>query len=543
MSRRSSFLRRSLSRLSFWLAVALALVAAPATAQVGTVESRQKISETRGGFEGNLVPGDRFGESIAALGDLDGDGIGELAVGAIGDDDGGSEQGAVWVLFLNSDAPVASERKISETTGGFGGALDPFDSFGIAVAGLGDLDGDGIGDLAVGAEKDDDGGSDQGAVWILFLNSDGSVASEQKISETAGGFGVGLDPFDFFGSSVAALGDLDGDGNEDLAVGARQDDDGGANLGAVWILFLSSDGTVSSRQKISATAGGFDGDLGQGGFFYSSLAALGDLDGDGVTELAVGNSNTEASQGSVWILFLNPDGTVASERKISETSGGFGGSLDPSDSFGKSVTALGDLDGSGAGDLAVGTYLVDDGGESQGAVWILFLNPDGTVAYELKISEGHGGFGVLGLDPSDFFGVSVAALGDLDGDGIVDLAVGAHGDDDGNNEQGAVWILHLEGPDTTPPTIACPGVVSRIDRKTSPPGEVVFFSATATDDVDPAPAVISVPPSGSFFPRGTSLVTCTATDASGNQSVCTFTVVVTPPIRRVGEPTGAAGSP
>jgi hypothetical protein len=95
-----------------------------------------------------------------------------------------------------------------------------------------------VGDLAVGAWPDDDGGLDRGAVWILFLNPDGTVDSHQKISDTVGGFTGTLDDEDHFGVSMTSLGDLDGDGVGDLAVGAARDDDGGLNRGAVWILFL-----------------------------------------------------------------------------------------------------------------------------------------------------------------------------------------------------------------------------------------------------------------------------------------------------------------
>ncbi len=90
----------------------------------------------------------------------------------------------------------------------------------------------------------------------------------------------------------------------------------------------------------------------------------------------------------------------------------------------------------------------------------------------------------------------------------------------------------VQEPDTRPPTLSCPPSIVIIDSKFSPPGEVVFFSGTATDDIDPAPSVICVPPSGSFFHPGKTMVTCTATDASGNQSVCTFSVFVMPSMRR-----------
>ena len=493
-----------------------------------TVNMDPKVSEAVGGFGGVLDPLDSFGDSATPFDDFNGDGILDVLVGAPGDDDGGTDQGTVWILFLSSDGTVSAQQKISETQGGFGGVLDPNDRFGSSVA-ASDISGDGVMDLVVGAPGDDDGGTGQGAVWVLFLDSDGTVASEQKISETQGGFGGLLDPQCAFGSSVA-VGDIDEDGTSDLVVGAPSD--GGTDLGAVWVLFMNSDGTVASEQRISEAQGGFGGLLGSADLFGCSVAAAGDLDGDGIRDLAVGacgDSGGGVDQGAVWILFLNSDGTVASEQKISETQGGFGGVLDPGDALGGSVAALGDLDGNGIGELAVGASSDDDGGIGQGALWILFLNADGTVASEQKISETQGGFGGV-LDPGDAFGGSIAALGDLDGDGIGELAVGASSDDDGGNGQGAIWILFLTD-DTTAPTISFPPLVSVIDPKRGAPGETVFFSVTANDERDPAPSVVCVPPSGSFFPPGITLVTCTATDASGNQSVCTLAVEVVRQVR------------
>ncbi len=418
----------------------------------GWVLSHQKISDTEGGFTGILSNDGEFGRSVASLGDLDGDGVGDLAVGVPFDHQGGWVHGGLWVLFLNSDGTVKSHQQINHIEGNFTGSLDDADGLGYSLASLGDLDGDGVTDLAVGAYLDDDGGDARGAVWILFLNTNGTVKSHQLISDTVGGFNGILEDDDNFGSSVASLGDLDGDGVTDLAVGAVWDDDGGEERGAVWLLLLNNNGTVKSHQKISDTEGGFTGILDDFDLFGRSLASLGDLDGDGVGDLAVGVAGDDDggnAHGAVWVLFLNNDGTVKSHQKISDTEGGFAGILHDADLFGGAVASLGDLDDDGVGDLAVGAAFDDDGGERRGAVWVLFLNTDGTVKAHQKISDTEGGFTGT-LDDFDQFGRSVTSLGDLDGDGVGDLAVGAERDGDGGNNRGAVWVLFLDGGAQTP---------------------------------------------------------------------------------------------
>ena len=410
------------------------------------VGSEQKISADSGLFNGDLNNGDQFGSAITDPGDLEADGVRDLVVGAPFDDDDGNDRGALWVLFMDDNGRVDQEQKVSSQAGLFRGDLSNDDRFGSAVAGIRDLNADGAFDLAVGAPGDDEAGTDRGLVWILFLDDVGRVRQEQAIADGLGGFGGDLDDGDRFGSAIADIGDVNGDGIRDLAVGAPNDDDGSDNAGAVWILMMQTDGRVSSWQKISRDRGGFNGDLNANDHFGSAIAGIGDLDNDGVPDLAVGAPDVDeggTDRGAVWILFLDATGRVRQERNIADGVGGFDGNLDNDDRFGSALADIRDVDGDGIRDLAVGAPNDDDGSENTGAVWVLTMQTDGRVNGWQKISKKAGGFNG-DLNANDLFGTAITGTGDLDNDGVPDMAVGSPGDDDGGTDQGAIWILFMD---------------------------------------------------------------------------------------------------
>ena len=410
------------------------------------VGSKQKISAGSGGFNGNLGDGDQFGSAIANPGDLEADGVTDLAVGAPFTNGDASDEGAVWILFMDNDGRVDQQQKISSNAGSFGGNLNEDDLFGSAVAGISDLNSDGAFDLAVGTPGDDKGGPDRGSVWILFLDAEGKVRQQQKIAHDTGGFGGILSDGDRFGSAVANIGDVNGDGIPDLAVGAPNDDKGADNAGVVWVLIMNLEGKVDTWQKLGNNTGGFGGNLDADDNFGAAVAGIGDLDKNGVPDLAVGVPGDDkggTDRGSVWILFLDVEGKVLQQQKIAHDTGGFGGNLSDGDRFGSAVAAIGDMNSDGIPDLAAGAPDDDDGADNAGAFWILMMKTDGKVDGWQKVSASAGGFGG-NLNADDHFGAAITGIGNLDNSELTDLAVGAPGRDDFGEDKGAFWILFME---------------------------------------------------------------------------------------------------
>lgn len=477
-------------KLQLGATLAIALSASAASAHLPF----QKISATAGALTGPLGADDRFGISVAGLGDLDGDTVPDVIVGASQDDTGGSNRGAVYVLFMNTDGTVKAEQKIASGTGGFAGILANGVQFGASVANVGDLDNDGVTDVIVGAPLTPGGGTGRGGVWLLFLNTNGTVKAHQRIAEGFGGLSAVLDDNDQFGISVAGIGDLDNDGAEDVVVGAHLDDDGGTNRGCVRILALNTNGTVKATIKISGTVGGLGGVLADNDRFGVSVAGLGDFNGDTFEDIAVG-ANLDNSggndRGAVYILFLNATATVSSSTKFGSGVGGFTGVLDDSDSFGTSVANLGDLDGDGVLDLGVGALLDDDGGTDRGALWLCFLNSSGNVVANTKVSDTEGLF-FGNLSDQDGFGRAVANVGDLNGNGFLEIFVGASGDDDGASEAGAVWGLQPDCFAPSSPSISYNGANVNPATYVEVTNPIINADWTTTVDIATPSALASI---------------------------------------------------
>ncbi len=344
---------------------------------------------------------------------------------------------------------IIQHKKISAATAELESVLSQNDAFGGCICSIGDLDQDGYPDMAISAFHDHDNGFQRGALYILFLEEDGTtIKDHQKIDETNGDFPYSLLNDAIFGVGCTSIGDLDQDGIPDIAVGAAYADEGGDNVGQIYILFMNTDGTVKDAQKIGAGTGGLDASLLTiWSAFGRRIANMGDMDGDGITDIAVGGytdrEGGEQHKGAIWILFLNADGTAKDVQKINDYHGNFPYQLNSHDHFGMDLINIGDRNADGINDLIVAARLDDDAGSDKGALYLIFLNPDGTVLDADKFIPGAGGLAdIQNLDKG--FGTALAALDDVNGDGITDIAVGSFHDDDGAPNAGAIWIVPLD---------------------------------------------------------------------------------------------------
>lgn len=326
--------------------------------------------------------------------------------------------------------------KIENDLGGLDADLDAGDRFARDHDAIGDVDGDGVIDYVIGARSDDDGEDDAGAVYILFMNSDGSVSSNQKISAEHGEFDETLNAGSFFGYGVAGIGDYNDDGIPDIAVSAPT-----SSNSSLYIIHLDVEGKVKSYVKNT-------------NIIAEGLSAIGDINNDGRIDLVACNPGSDdggTDRGGIDILFLNESSEVMDSNTvtISSTQGNFGEGLEDGDKFGgREAAMLGDIDNDGTYEMAVGAFFSDGG---KGAIWILSLDATTfNVVSKIKITEGLNGFTeTLDLEenPNGTFGAqfghAMCAAGDIDGDGITDLITGANQQNEGNG-----YVLYLNADKT-----------------------------------------------------------------------------------------------
>jgi len=196
--------------------------------------------------------------------------------------------------------------------------------FGSGLTAIGDLDGNGAADMAASSTAPNNG---KGEIYILLMNTDGSVLSHQVINHNSPN-GPALNDGDAFGTRMACLGDLDGDGVLDVAALAAGDDHAGTDKRAIYILFLNADGSLKSHTKFTEGLGGFTGSLSMDRIFLD-ITCVGDVDEDGVQDIVVGCPNADVggtNRGMLRYIYLNNDGTVKTHKDVSNQSQWPGGS-------------------------------------------------------------------------------------------------------------------------------------------------------------------------------------------------------------------------
>jgi hypothetical protein len=261
----------------------------------------------------------------------------ELCNNGVDDDCDGTSTGCG--LSGTTPLALADAKLIGETTS---------PSAGYSVSGAGDVDGDGINDLLVGAWGS--GGSNNGATYLVLGPTTGAsslaVADAKLVGETT---------IDRAGYSVSGAGDVDGDGIDDLLIGADLDNSGGYNAGAAYLVLGPATGTSSLSTAYTKYSGEAVGD-----YAGVSVAGAGDVDGDGTSDLLIGASGEGSggsSAGAAYLVLGSASGLLSLSNADAKFVGEAAG-----DMVGLAVAKAGDLDGDGIGDLLIGAFGEDSGG-------------------------------------------------------------------------------------------------------------------------------------------------------------------------------------
>ncbi len=348
-----------------------------------------------------------FGISVSSAGDVNGDGYSDVIVGAYTYDNGETDEGRAYVYHGGSSGPSSSPDWVAES--------DQAESyFGRYVSSAGDVNGDGYSDVIVSAYYYDNGQTDEGRVFVYHGSSSGLSSSPDWVAESnqAG---------PRFGRCVSTAGDVNGDGYSDVIVGAYRYDNGETDEGRVYVYHGGSSGLSSSPDWVAESNQSY-------AYFGYSVSA-GDVNGDGYSDVIVGAygyDNGETNEGRVFVYHGSPSGLSSSPSWTAESD-------KPGACFGVDVSTANDVNGDGYSDVIVGAYRYSNGETNEGGAYVYHGSSSGLSASPSWTAE---------PDQADvYFGYSVSA-GDVNGDGYSDVIVGAYGYDNGETDEGRVYVYH-----------------------------------------------------------------------------------------------------
>lgn len=381
------------------------------------------------GFEiAGAAAGDFLGFAVDCAGDVNGDGLEDVVVGAFGaDSNGRSLSGSAYVVFGKRDAGMVDLADLGDAGYRIDGEVAG-DRAGSAVAGAGDLDGDGLDDVIVGANAADPSGRDTAGSAYVVYGKRGTAPIDLAALGAAEGFAIdGAAAGDRAGFAVADAGDVNGDGRPDVLVGAYTAGDNGRDTsGSAYVVFA---GPASANVDLAAL-----GDRGYrvegataGDRLGISVDAAGDVDGDGRADLLIGADQApNGGAGRAYVSF-GKSGTASIDLA---GPGGRGYAIEGAaadDLAGFSVAGAGDVDGDGVPDAIVGAYGADANGRAgSGSTYVVYGRPGGgSVALAGLEDRESEGFRIDGEAAGDRAGRSVASAGDFSGGGEPDVIIGA----------------------------------------------------------------------------------------------------------------------
>ncbi len=387
------------------------------------------------------IQSDFFGGSVAYGGDINGDGIDDLLVGAVGSDPNGLLSGSTYLL-LGSVIGFPTQVNTSNTIVFNGAAV--FDNSGYSVNYAGDINNDGIDDFVIGAiESSSNGNSLTGRSYVVF----GKLvrfASSVDLSTLNGADGFvlnGVEQFDLSGATVGSAGDLNNDGISDLFIGSIN---GGSNdEGECYIIYGSSN-TFPSSFNLS-TLNGSNGftikGINPNDEAGRSVSSAGDFNHDGIDDLIIGapGANTAYVVYGTNNLFSQ----TLNLSSINGTNGIVFNGVTFDDQLGISVSNAGDINADGIDDIVIGADLVDTSfGVDAGASYVVFGNGSSFPApFNLSSINGNNGFVLQGNGTNDNSGNTVNSAGDVNSDGIDDIIIGAKKADANGIDSGASYVI------------------------------------------------------------------------------------------------------